>query len=179
MIVYDLCSGLGGATQAFKDRGYTVITIDINPAFNPDIVADIRTLTVEDLPYPYADFVWASPPCIIFSRESMPWIKTGKVPDMSIVLACKRLIDELNPPFWVIENVRGAVKWFRPYLGDPILRVGPFYLWGKLPPLIPQVVLPRKIKQRYSGKNPELRAKIPYSLSLAICKAIEMYLGEL
>ncbi|HLW72145.1 MAG TPA: hypothetical protein VKS22_16165 [Candidatus Binataceae bacterium] len=34
----DLCSGLGGASQPAKDRGWKVIRVDIDPRFKPDIV---------------------------------------------------------------------------------------------------------------------------------------------
>lgn len=34
-----------------------------------------------------------------------------------MMLAAKRVIDEVNPRWWVIENVRGAVEFFEPHLG--------------------------------------------------------------
>ena len=170
MRVIDLCSGMGGATRAFRDRGHTVITVDIDPGFNPDIVADVRKLSADDFPF-MPDFIWASPPCEEFSRMSMPWLnKPRLVPDMSIVLACVRLINELKPRYWVIENVRGAVPYFHPYLGPPIKRCGPYYLWGKFPIFDVRIT---KRKQNLSGLNPAKRAEIPYTLSLALCLAIE------
>ena len=44
MKVLDLFSGLGGFSQAFKDRGHKVTTLDNNPEFNPDICIDIMML---------------------------------------------------------------------------------------------------------------------------------------
>ena len=41
----DLCSGLGGFSQAFRDDpAWEVITVDINPKFKPTIVADVCNL---------------------------------------------------------------------------------------------------------------------------------------
>jgi site-specific DNA-cytosine methylase len=99
MYMLDLCAGLGGAHQAMKQRGWNVMTVDNNPAFNPDITADVTRWHYEG---PRPDLLWASPPCTEFSRESQPWIRTGNPPDMAITLACIQLIDQIKPNFWVL-----------------------------------------------------------------------------
>ena len=38
MLMLDLCSGLGGASKAMKERGWDVITVDVNPEFSPDVL---------------------------------------------------------------------------------------------------------------------------------------------
>jgi len=48
MRVLDLFSGLGGWSQAFKDRGHEVVTVDIAPKFAPIICKDIMELTPEE-----------------------------------------------------------------------------------------------------------------------------------
>ncbi|GAI29454.1 unnamed protein product, partial [marine sediment metagenome] len=69
MLMVDLCCGLKGASKAMTERGWTVITLDISPDFEPDIVADVRGWSYQgETP----DLVWASPPCNEFSREFMP-----------------------------------------------------------------------------------------------------------
>jgi len=170
MFVLDLCAGLKGASDPMKEIGFEVITLDYDPAFNCTYTADVRDWHYPaKLPKP--DIVWASPPCEEFSREFMPWCKTGVAPDMSIVLACKRLIEEIKPKFWIIENTAGAVSWFRPYLGSYRMTVGPFHLWGFFPP-------PIKVDQRgwhkkssMGSKDASKRAIIPKSLSLAIARS--------
>lgn len=150
-------------------RGWNVVTIDIEPRFNPDIIADARTWSYEGA---RPDLIWASPPCVEFSRESMPWCRTGNEPDMSIVLGCKRIIEEANPRYWVIENVRGALHYFRPHFGEPAARVGPFFLWGNFPQL-GTIKRDFKKKESYGSKQRAERAKIPAGLSLALAQAIE------
>jgi len=115
-----------------NDRGWQVIRVDNDATFKPDIVADVRKWSWDGLT---PDLIWASPPCKEFSRESMPWCKTGNNPDISIVLACKRIIEEVQPRYWIIENVKGAVRWLEPFLGPYRCNVGPFYLWGFFPEL--------------------------------------------
>ena len=66
----DLYSGLGGASQAFADRGWEVVRVDNNP-----LLADVPHTEINDImsllrPYHFDlpfDFIWASPPCVEFS----------------------------------------------------------------------------------------------------------------
>jgi hypothetical protein len=171
MLMLDLGAGLKGASQAMKVRGWQVITMDIDPRFNCDVTADIRTWHYQGK---RPDLIWCSMPCDQFSRESMPWCRTGKLPDMSLVLSGKRVIDEAQPVYWVMENVRGAIPYFEPYFGKFRMHVGPFYLWGFFP-------IPGRIdtnswrkKESRSSSNPEERARIPLSLSGSIAEAIEL-----
>ena len=165
----DLFSGLGGASAAMRDRGWKIITVDNNPVFKPDIVADIRDYRrFAGLSF---DLIWASPPCEEFSREFMPWCRTGKAPSMELVEAVLRIIQETHSRFWVIENTRGAVKWFRPLLGPPAWISNPIYLWGSFPPL-PKLRLNMR-KERMSSSWAAERAKIPYQLSLALALSVE------
>ncbi|MCD6473675.1 MAG: DNA cytosine methyltransferase [Thermoplasmata archaeon] len=111
--VLDLFSGLGGFSQAFRDRGHEVITLDINPEFNPTICANILEIEAEDLmKYGYFDIILAAPPCDEFSKESMPWSRTNKEPDLTLALKTKEIIDILKPKFWIVENVRGGSEIF-------------------------------------------------------------------
>jgi hypothetical protein len=169
MLMLDIGAGLGGASQSMRARGWDVVTVDVEPRFNPDIVADIRDFVWHGA---RPDLVWISMPCTEFSRESMPWCRTGNEPDMSLVLAGKRFIETCQPRYWVMENVRGALHYFRPYFGEPAARVGPFFLWGNFPPL-GTIKRDYKKKESYGSKQRAERAKIPAGLSLALAQAIE------
>jgi hypothetical protein len=94
---------------------------------------------------------------------------------MSVVQACKRIIDELKPQYWVIENVRGAARWFKPLLGAPSLVIYPYYFWGHFPD-IGVFKLERKHKQTFTSARSLERAAIPYRISLAFAQAIERQL---
>lgn len=169
MLMLDLGSGLCGASQAMKQRGWQITTVDINPDFKPDVVADLREWSYTG---PRPDLVWCSPPCDEFAREFMPWTKTGNIPDLSIVLACKRIIDECQPKFWVIENVMGSISWFKPIFGNYRVHYGPFYLWGFFP-LPGDFKLRMKKKESYGSNQKAERAKIPHKLSSMVAQAIE------
>lgn len=167
--MFDGCCGLKGASASMRDNGWDVTTLDIEPSFEPDIVADIREYT--PIPGTHYDLMWFSPPCTEFSFNDKPWNKDKQiVPDISIYQSCMRLVNLMQPRFWIIENVRGAVPYFT--ITNVVARRGPFYLWGYFPPL-PQFKLEYKKKDLTSGRNPELRALIPYQLSDIIRMTIE------
>lgn len=170
MRMIDAFAGLGGASQAMRARGWDVLTVDNNPAFECDVTADILDWHYTG-PLP-VDLGWFSVPCPEFARLSMPWTRrnlpTGFKPSMDLYNAARRLIAEIQPRYWVIENVRGAV----PYFGRPAAIVGPFYLWGHFPPL-GKPMLNMRQKESYSSKQQAERAMIPYALSEAVALACE------
>jgi site-specific DNA-cytosine methylase len=158
----DLFSGLGGARWAMRERGWRVVTIEIDAKYRPDVVGDVARLPVRG----QFDLVWASPPCTEYSRESMPWSRTGASPSYDLWKAAEAAIESLSPRWWVIENVRGAVR----YHGQPARRYGPVFLWGRFPPLEASV---KPWKERLSSKQAARRAEIPRVLSLALARSCE------
>lgn len=164
-IMLDLCAGLGGASQAMRDRGWDVVTLDNDPRFGCDITADLSTWHYHG---PRPDLVWISPPCTEFARESMPWCRTGALPDMTLIAAARRIVVEIGPRYWILENVRGAV----PYLGPAREIHGPFFLWGYFPSL-GRPLLRMRPKESYSSDQRAERAMIPRALSEAVAAAIE------
>lgn len=169
MLMLDLCCGLKGASQPFAARGWDVVTLDIDARFAPDIVADLRTWHWSG---PTPDLIWLSDPCTEFSRESMPWCKTGNTPDLSIAQAGLRIIRDAQPRYWVRENVRGSTRWVLPFLGEPREIHGPFFLWGNFPPL-GRPLLRMRNKESYSSTHQAERAKVPAALSEALAVALE------
>jgi len=173
LVVLDLFSGLGGFSQAFKDRGHDVVTIDNNPEFNPDILADILTMDINML-WNY-DVILASPPCTEFSKSMMPdsWNKNRTVnPDTKLTERTIEIIKRVKPKYWIIENVCGARKFFKPILGEYKKKVGSRYFWGEFPIFDCKPVY-GKWKLPPSKNRPALRSLIPYELSLAICVSME------
>jgi len=169
LVMVDLFSGLGGASQAMFDRGWTVHRVELNEAQRPDVVADVRYLPIKP---PHVDLLWASPPCLGYSRYDQPWFQNEPKPSIELWEATERAISELRPRFWIIENTRGARKVH----GKDSVRFGSHFLWSNLP-LWPAVAVERTHKW---GRFPSgtdrtaQRAKIPYPLSLALAELIEV-----
>lgn len=143
MRVLDLFSGLGGFSQPFKDRGHEVTTLDVNPKFRPDVVADVRKIWYPSLSlHGSYDVVLASPPCNAFSivRAWRGWPPELERDGLALVSCTFHLIAEMAPTWWVVENPRGRL---RRYIGPPRQTVHlcnfgrefmkPTDLWGRWP----------------------------------------------
>ena len=192
MLVTDLFSGLGGWSAAFKERGHEVFTVDIDPRFEPDLVADIMDVRPVDLP-PGPHVILASPPCSRFSAmciaQSWEAVKGESHPrNVDVVMAVGYvaktldLVEKVNPPYWVMENPLGML---RKVVGPP--RVTTYHaawngggmrkatdLWGKIPgmewPKLKEWDHVDWTPRKYDAAE---RARMPYPLSEALCKAIE------
>jgi len=159
-VCLDLFSGLGGFSAAFEsDPEWAVYRVDIEAEFDPDLVADIQTLTPRDLLEVIGLdreaiellVVLASPPCTYFSPAGNhdAWDFTEKRPltpgarnAVALAFHAVGLIRALAPEYWFLENPQGRLRWF---LGQPTGRVTycqygrPYMkrtdLWGEHPPM--------------------------------------------
>ena len=183
----DLCSGLGGASEAFVQAGWEVLRIDNNPLMSGVPHTKIMDIFVfeewveDNLPkLPSPELIWFSPPCNDFStaygsprsiaqREGKEWN-----PSLEILQAGLRIIKMLQPKYWVVENVRGAIKFFEDDLGAPNQINDAYVLWGKFPGFQPKPFPSKKEKDsRHSPIRSNLKAKIPIELSESLLEAIE------
>ena len=147
--VIDLFSGLCGWSQAFKERGHDVFTVDIEEKFKPDLLADIMAITPGDFPLNFQspDIILASPPCNCFSVASIRHYWENGYPKNQKTLNAIRLVAHTHnlilsmfPRFWILENPRGMLRrvlgkpsvttYFASW-GEMVLK--PTDLWGVLP----------------------------------------------
>ena len=163
----DLCSGLGGFSQAFnKSPDWEVITVDIQRKFKPTICADVRFLPLRENLQP--DLLLASPPCERFSIACHTFPKIGIKKAMELVGATFEAVAWLKPKEWLIENPMGRLRWF---LGTPAQTIrlidygAPYWkktdLWGS-------VHLPwlreTRVAQYYMFHQSDMHAKHPKPL---------------
>ena len=181
----DLFSGLGGASEAFvRDQGWEVVRVENEPLLEGvecTRMMDVTDVLDSDLVGTW-DLIWASPPCTEFSRAyNAPAPKAQREgrefkPDLSLVRAAVAIIECLEPKWWVIENVHGAMKPLMPILGPPTLLVGPFALWGSIPPLdLPKGFKHAKSDNDTGGHDPlrsQRRAVVPLEISQALLEAV-------
>ena len=148
MWVLDLCSGLGGASEAFANHPHwEVVRIENNEKVG--IIQHKRFLDVQHwldwLPGivlemgSNPDVIIAGPPCTQFSLAyNSPKSRAQRAgipyePDTDLVEDCIEIIEFYQPSYWIIENVSGAVYDLKVHLGNYKHRVGPFFLWVKFP----------------------------------------------
>lgn len=129
-IILDLCAGSGAWSQPYVDAGYDVRRVSL-----PE--QDVRTY-IPPIP---VHGILAAPPCTEFARCGARWWKS-KPPEkleeaLGIVEACRSIIRNAHPVWWVLENPIGRLKT---YLGPPQFMFDPWeygdpwtkktWLWG-------------------------------------------------
>jgi len=192
MKILDLFSGLGGASEAFAlDEAWGILRIENNPLLgyvNHTRLMDIfefRDWLLEQKnrygPFD-VDIVWASPPCLEFSlaysapRSIAEREGRGETyqPYMGFLDVAKEIIEIIEPKYWIIENVRGSIKYFTPQLGEPSQIHGAYVLWGNYPKFDPgQFATKAEKDKRWSPIRSNHKAKVPIEISQALKHAVE------
>lgn len=182
----DLCSGLGGASEAFvMSQEWEVLRIENNPLLQDvprTILMDIRNFAKSPhmIDIGEVDLIWFSPPCREFSNAfgaPRPKAKREGIdfhPDMEILECGLDIISKLQPKYFVVENVMGAIKDFEPYLGSPQQIIGPFVLWGAFPHLNVSDLVHTKYEKDTWSTDPlraNKRGMIPFEISMALYSA--------
>ena len=188
MLMLDLFSGLHGASAAFEEHGWDVISIEKNTELvathHMDILEE-KNAIIDMYKNEQIDFLWASPPCHEFSQGwSAPRsiaAREGRLdgydPDMSTVFATLDIIRECKPRYWALENVQGACRYFMPYLGEHRIKLGAAYIWGNFPRLgFKEISRGYKTEQdtgSYDKLRSNKRAKIPYWISDQVRRSVQ------
>jgi len=201
----DLCCALGGWSIGFHRAGFECTGVDVLDIGYPYrlILADVRSWNPVGEGF---DVVTASPPCTEFSSLTRLAIARGQrgardIPaGLEVVKGCIRIIEEVKPRFWILENVHGSEEYIVPLLGKPKLKRGPWRLWGEFPPFLlpenPELMKKTNggitsIRSKHNGSHDKLnsvfafnplrsffRAKIPLPLSVPLALACREKLLE-
>ena len=126
MKVLELFAGTRSIGKAFETKGHEVFSVEWDASFdNIDLCADIGRLTAEEILHRFGrpDVIWASPDCSTFSVAAISKHRrknklTGNLDPISeyaqfcdlVDQNVLKLIDELKPQFWFIENPRGGMR---------------------------------------------------------------------
>lgn len=126
MKVLELFAGTRSIGKAFEEHGHEVFSVEWNKDFkNIDLYADIGTITADQIRSTFGqpDVIWASPDCTTFSIAGIshhrrknqdtgnldpvsPYAKFCDNVDQNVL----KLIRELKPRFFFIENPRGGMR---------------------------------------------------------------------
>jgi hypothetical protein len=119
MKILELFSGTESFSKVARERGHKTFTVDFDNQFNPNLCIDILKFDPSMLPKEFKkpNIIWASPPCTTFSVASIChyWEK-GKpknektLKGIEIVKKTIKIIEQLKPDFFIIENPRGMLR---------------------------------------------------------------------
>ena len=120
MITVELFAGTRSFSKVAKELGHQTFTTDYEEIDGQDLVADVKDITAQDLPSP-VEILWASPPCEGFSvasigrnwtggyRAYIPKTETARR-SIKLVQEALRLIADVQPKYYFIENPRGLLR---------------------------------------------------------------------
>jgi len=194
-------------SSAFVERGHNVTTVDNDPSFAPSICADVQHFSTTE----HYDVVLTGPPCEHFSLPVVGrnWTRrvTGKLTPrndkaqqaLTIVESVLRIVREVRPVVWVMENPRAILRKLPVVQGLETAYITqcqygrntqkPTDLWGTISLLVEHGFTIRTCKagsdchdsaprgtrgERDSAK----RSKVTYGLSLELCKTTERIYNE-
>ena len=160
MDVLDLCCGRGGWSKGFAQEGFTPIGVDIVDVGYPYrlILSDLRLFDSE--PFKGIDVIVGSPPCRDFSIMSNFGVKSWKDPPnpergMELVREFLRIVDEIMPRYWLMENVVGLTKYIElpPVMIGKIARGRSRSFWGDFPLWLIQRDMVAPLVRKVIGNN--------------------------
>jgi site-specific DNA-cytosine methylase len=118
----ELFCGTKSFSKIAREYGYDILTLDFAPEYDPDFTIDIMDFDISMLGGYRPDIIWASPPCQKFSVQALGhnWNKsrdniftpknTQTIEAMEIVKKTVKIIQELNPKYFYIENPRAMLR---------------------------------------------------------------------
>ena len=125
LLVLELFAGTRSISKAFERRGHKTFCIDWDTKFEGiDLYKDVRELTADEILQKFGqpDVIWASPDCTSYSLAAISRHRkknpiTGNLDPISeyakfcddVNQHVLKLIRELNPKLYFIENPRGGL----------------------------------------------------------------------
>ena len=109
----ELCCGTKSVGKVFEFHGWEVVSVDTEKRFKPTILSSILDLP-DDIGKGF-DFIWASPPCKIFSIANNS--ERDLVGASELVLKCLKIIQNSGPKtLWCLENPSTGLLKTMPFM---------------------------------------------------------------
>ncbi|MEB8141620.1 DNA cytosine methyltransferase [Mammaliicoccus sciuri] len=126
MKILELFAGTRSVGKSFEEEGHQVFSVEWDKKHqNIDLYTDISQLTADEVldKFGRPDVIWASPDCTSYSIAGISHHRTrdeltgNLLPKSEYAKFCDatnknvlKLIEELQPKYWFIENPRGGLR---------------------------------------------------------------------
>ena len=118
--ILELFAGSRCIGRAAEEMNVEVFSVDWEPFPDIDLVADVGTLSINDIPF-VPDAVWASPDCTTYTIAAISHHRNGTEPKSDYAIKCDAVNQhfiglihewlEINPNMvFFIENPRGMLR---------------------------------------------------------------------
>ena len=114
MRLLELFRGTKSVGKVAEAMGWEVVSVDINPLFDPTIVTDILNWDYTVFKPSFFDLAHASPPCTMFSIARSKGQRDFAQAD-AIARKTLEIIAYLKPKWFTIENPFKSLIWRREY----------------------------------------------------------------
>lgn len=122
----ELFCGKGNIARAFSNAGFLTFKVDIRRrkgVCEPDLRKDVLLMSGAEIPFKKCHVLWASLPCDVWSyaancfhwKNGIPVTKKTMV-HLEILFKTLFLIDKIQPDIFFIENPRGRLRHYKPFL---------------------------------------------------------------
>lgn len=158
--MFDCYCGVGGWSVGFYRHGFQCIGLDnIDVGYPYHLIKeDIRNFDGTEFKGKIRAMM-ISPPCTEFSKITAlsAWKGQRPPPDpekgLELVREGIRVRDEIQPRYWLLENVLTSRQYIEPLLGESF-KVGPYAIWGNFPKQLFTAEPRKQIKGVHAEKAP-------------------------
>ncbi len=113
MRLLEIFCGTKSVSKVFEKHNWEVISIDIDPKWNPTILIDILDWDYKTFDKDYFDFIHFSPPCIYMSQNQQTWYNRYKGRGEKKYLFTKELhIELLKESDLLLHKINEIINYF-------------------------------------------------------------------
>jgi len=125
MKVLELFCGTKSVGKCCNELGWTSVSVDLDPGFKPTHLCNIMDFDYKQYSCDEFDIVWASPPCVSYSRLQNGWLgrikkdgtlftrevlENDRLNSDKLILKTLEIINYFNCKYWFMENPLSQLK---------------------------------------------------------------------